>query len=47
MQTLWGAQDADTPSRPDGRPAVIDTCHAWRADGPVVQKSYPDFYTGE
>jgi hypothetical protein len=47
MQTLWGAEGASTPSRPDGRPSVIDTCHAWRADGPVVQKAYPGFYTGE
>lgn len=47
MQTLWGDPQAREPERPDGRPAVVDTCYAWRADGPVVQKAYPQFYTGE
>jgi hypothetical protein len=31
---------------PRRRPAVIDTCHAMRADGPVVQRFWPGFYTG-
>jgi hypothetical protein len=34
---------SDAPRR---RPAVIDTCHAMRADGEVVQRLWPDFYTG-
>ncbi len=29
------------------RPALIDTCHALAADGPVVEKLMPDWYTGE
>ena len=29
------------------RPAMIDSCHAWRADGPVVQREYPEWYEGE
>ncbi|MBY0429634.1 MAG: DUF2889 domain-containing protein, partial [Rhodospirillales bacterium] len=28
------------------RPGVIDTCHALAADGPVVRRLWPDFYTG-
>jgi len=28
------------------RPPVIDTCHAWASDGPVVRRWAPDFYTG-
>ncbi len=28
------------------RPPIIDTCHALAADGPVVAKHYPEFYTG-
>jgi hypothetical protein len=28
------------------KPYVIDTCHAWAADGPVVRRWAPDFYTG-
>jgi len=31
-------------SRP---PGVINSCHAWAADGPVVKEEIPDFYTGE
>jgi hypothetical protein len=46
MQTLWGAEEGEIRRRPDGRPSVVDTCYAWRADGPVVQRSYPEHYTG-
>ncbi len=28
------------------RPAVIDTCHAFAADGAVVQRQWPQHYTG-
>jgi Protein of unknown function (DUF2889) len=28
------------------RPPIIDTCHALRADGPIVKKRWPEFYTG-
>jgi hypothetical protein len=41
---------ADRPKpavdRPRRRPAVIDTCHAMRADGEVVRQFWPTFYTG-
>jgi Protein of unknown function (DUF2889) len=33
-------------SKPQRKPYVIDTCHAWAADGPVVRRWAPDFYTG-
>jgi len=36
-----------TADQPRRRPAVIDTCHAMRADGPVVKAFWPAFYTGE
>jgi hypothetical protein len=32
--------------RPKRRPIVVDTCHAWRADGPLVERYMPAFYTG-
>ena len=38
-----GAPAGDKPRR---RPMVVDTCHVWRADGPLVQKYVPDFYSG-
>jgi hypothetical protein len=28
------------------RPALIDSCHAWASDSPMVEKRYPDFFTG-
>jgi len=31
---------------PKRRPIVVDTCHAWRGDGPLVQRYLPEFYTG-
>lgn len=36
---------AATP-KPRHKPYVIDTCHAWAADGPVVRRWAPDFYSG-
>jgi hypothetical protein len=35
-------QDPDAPRR---RPTMIDSCHAMRSDGEVVQRLWPDFYT--
>ncbi|HMK01867.1 MAG TPA: DUF2889 domain-containing protein [Reyranella sp.] len=40
------APQEDTPSKPRRKPYVIDTCHAWAADGPVVKRWAPDFYSG-
>ena len=28
------------------RPGLLDSCHAWASDSPVVAKRYPEFYTG-
>jgi hypothetical protein len=28
------------------KPGLIDSCHAFRGDGDVVKKTWPDFYTG-
>ena len=28
------------------KPPVIDTCHAWASDGPVIKREFPDYYTG-
>lgn len=47
LQTVAGArsrrQEQDSGGRP---PAVIDTCHALRADGPIVRREWPAFYRG-
>jgi hypothetical protein len=28
------------------RPALIDSCHAWASDSEMVEKRFPEFYTG-
>ena len=28
------------------RPGLLDSCHAWASDSPVVEKRFPMFYTG-
>jgi hypothetical protein len=40
------APQVAAPFKPRRKPYVIDTCHAWAADGPVVKRWAPDFYTG-
>ena len=34
------------PNAPPQKPRVLDTCHAWASDGPVVKRWAPHFYTG-
>ena len=29
-----------------GKPALLDTCHAYRSDGPVTKMNWPEHYTG-
>lgn len=29
------------------RPALIESCHAFSAEGPIVKRQWPEFYTGE
>jgi len=36
----------DRTTRRKGKPYVIDNCYAWAADGPVVKRWAPDYYTG-
>jgi len=31
---------------PRSKPGFLDTCHALASDGEIVQRSWPDFYTG-
>ena len=38
--------DKSSEPKPRRKPYVIDTCHAWAADGAVVKRWAPDFYTG-
>jgi len=40
------SREPGVPSKPRRKPYVVDTCHAWASDGPVVRRWAPDFYTG-
>jgi hypothetical protein len=33
--------------KPEKRPVIVDTCHAFAADGPIVQRMWPDYYEGD
>ena len=47
FQTLYPAlKDQREKAARLGKPPLIDTCHAFRSDGEVVQNRWPDFYTG-
>lgn len=48
-QTLAGRRrdakpDAGKTGAPRRKPFIIDTCHAYASDGPVVEREWPDFY---
>lgn len=40
------AEAAGAPKQAPKRPPLLNTCHAFRSDGPVVKAAWPDFYTG-
>jgi len=40
------SQTADKADKPKRRPIVVDTCHAWKSDGPLVKRYLPEFFTG-
>lgn len=42
----FGLQEEPRPTDPAKRPGHIDACHAMRADGPVVEEVWPQFYEG-
>jgi hypothetical protein len=44
FQTLYAAREKRRPTGADGiRPPLIDTCHAWSAEGPMVMRRFPAF----
>ena len=47
FQTVYAARAERSKSAGKReRPALIDSCHAWASDSPVVAKRFPEFYTG-
>lgn len=53
MQTIWPLRQrrknqADSASKKASkRPIVLDTCHAWSTNSPVVKENLPKYYTGD
>ena len=50
FQTMWGQLSREKKSAPESgnarRPNFLDSCYALAADGEVVKKNWPAFYTG-
>ena len=47
-QTLYPVRAKKAAENPrSGKPPLIDTCHALRADGEVVKAHWPEHYTGD
>ena len=47
-QTLYPVRAKKAAENPrSGKPLLIDTCHALRADGEVVKAHWPEYYTGD
>jgi hypothetical protein len=47
FQTIYpvrAKRDKDKPVT--HKPGLIDTCHAYASDGPIVKRRWPQFYTG-
>ncbi len=50
LQTIWSVRSqrraAAGQQDDDGAARMLDTCHAYAADGPVVRARWPHLYTG-
>lgn len=46
FQTLYPIRARREAQHPDKPPRLLNTCHAYAADGEVVAKRWPKFYTG-
>lgn len=48
LQTVVNARSQrQQPASDGGAPALIDSCHALRGDGPIVKREWPAFYRGK
>ena len=46
FQTIYPARARREAPKSGHKPPLIDTCHAYRSDGPLVQSRWPEHYTG-
>ena len=51
FQTIAGKRFAKMSERPRSelkvKPPLLDTCHAWDVKGEIVEREFPQFYTGK
>ena len=46
FQTLYPIRARRERAAPERTPAMLNSCYAYRADGPVVQRKWPEHFTG-
>jgi hypothetical protein len=46
FQTIYPVRVKRDSTPSAHKPALIDTCHAYRSDGPLVKHKWPEHYTG-
>jgi hypothetical protein len=46
FQTIYPVRAKRDSAVAGHKPALIDTCHAYRSDGPLVEQRWPEHYTG-
>jgi hypothetical protein len=47
FQSVYAERAKRDSARPkNSKPGLVDTCHAYAADGPIVRERWPEFYTG-
>ena len=50
MQTIWPLRKKNKKNlehKPHKRPTILDTCHVWASDSPVVKENIPKYYSGK
>lgn len=53
MQTIWPLRNKrkrkenESEQKSSRRPVILNTCHAWSTDSPVVKENSPKYYSGE
>ena len=48
FQTLYSQRAGQAAKRPpSSKPPLLNSCYAYRDDGPIVARNWPEFYTGE
>lgn len=46
FQTTFPVRAERDQRDPAARPRLLDTCHAYASDGPLVERRWPQFFTG-